>query len=159
MFSKKFKLALGITILLFAHKTYAQETPKYAAGVNLWGRPGLILGDSFERFPVGTWIFSTHYAFQSFASGENISLLPLGITFMATDNLVFYANTDYKLFSAGQGFNLFVVGGKLGLRIDDPAWQFSLGGDVSTGPLSNSLGPATTDFIPTGTVRDRKSVV
>ena len=152
MFSNKFNLTLGLTFLLLAPEIYGQETPKYAAGVNLWGRPGLLLGDSFERFPAGTWIFSTHYAFQSFASGENISLLPVGITFMAADNLVFYANTDYKLFSAGQGFNLLVVGGKLGLRIDDPAWQFSLGGDVSTGPLSNSLGHAATDFIPAGTV-------
>ncbi len=152
MFLNKKKLILGLTFFLACAGARSEDAEKYAPGVNLWGRPGLILGDSFERFPAGTWIFSTHYAFQSFASGENISLLPVGITFMAADNLVLYADSDYKLFSAGQGFNLLVAGGKLGLRVDDPAWQFSLGCDVSTGPLSNSLGPATTDFIPTATV-------
>jgi hypothetical protein len=114
----------------------------------MWGRPGLLIGGSFERFPAGTWILSTHYVFQSFASGENVSLLPFGISYMAADNLSLFMNDSYKLYSAGQGLNLFVIGGKLGLQIEDPAWQFSVGADMSTGPLSNSLGPGTTDFIP-----------
>ena len=135
MFSTKKKLFLTLVFFLAFTPVRSEETDKVAAGVNAWGRPGFILGDSFERFPSGTWIFSTHYVFQSFATGENISLLPFGLTYMAADNLTFYMGDSYKLYSAGQGLNLFVIGGKLGLRIEDPAWQFSLGADLSAGPL------------------------
>ena len=134
-----------------SEETVKAESSAYAPGVNLWGRPGLILGDSFERFAPGTWILSTHYAFQSFDSGENVSLLPFGLTYMAADDLVFYAGDSYKLYNEGQGLNLLTAGGKWGIRLDDPAWQFSVGCDLSTGPASASLGSNSTDFIPTVT--------
>lgn len=146
------KLAVILSALLVCSIARAEEGTKPAPGVDLWGRPGYLLTESFERFAPGTWIFSTHYAFQSFASGENVSLLPFGLTYMATDDLVLYLNDSYKLYTAGEGLNLFVVGAKYGLRVADPAWQFSLGGNLSTGPLSSSLGPSTTDFVPEGTV-------
>ena len=129
----------------------AQETAKAAPGVNLWGRPGLILGDSFERFTPGTWILSSHYVFQSYASGENVSQLPWGLTYMAADDLVFYAGDSYRLDNEAQGLNLLTLGGKWGFRLEDPAWQFSLGLDMAAGPASASLGSNSTDFIPTVT--------
>ncbi len=131
---------------------FSDENKKYGSEVNMWGRPGLIAGGSFERFDTGAWVLSSHFVFQSFPSGENISLLPFGVTYMASDNLVLYGNDSYKFYSAGQGLNLLVAGGKYGFKIGDPAWQFSLGCDVSTGPISNSLGSNSTDLIPEGTV-------
>lgn len=145
----------GLACLFFAFSCLtarSEETGKTALGVNLWGRPGLLIGDSFERFKPGTWILSSHYVFQSYASGENVSQLPLGITYMAADDLVFYAGDSYKLDNEGQGLNLLTLGGKWGFRLDDPAWQLSLGVDGSTGPAAASLGSSSTDLIPTLTV-------
>lgn len=145
-------VGLLISLSLFTELTASgQEAWKAAPGVNLWGRPGLLVGDSFERFAPGTWIFSSHYVYQSFASGENVSLLPLGLTYMASDDLVLYVGDSYKLYNEGQGLNLFTAGAKWGIRLEDPAWQLSLGCDLSTGPASASLGSNSTDFIPTVT--------
>ena len=140
---------MGLFFLFSCLSARSEQAFKPASGVNVWGRPGLLLGDSFERFAPGTWIASSHFLFQSFASGENVSLLPFGLTYMAAEDLVFYAGDSYKLDNEGQGLNLLTAGGKWGLRLEDPAWQFSLGMDLSTGPASDSLGSNTTDFIPT----------
>jgi hypothetical protein len=131
------------------------EAPHYIQGVNVWGRPGLLYGDSFERFPVGTFGASAHLVFEAIDNGSRFRM-PVGFHYMAFSDLSLYAEGELQMLNLpginATGLGRSTFGGKYGLQGADKELNFGLGCDVSVGPLSNSLRPSTTDFIPTGTV-------
>lgn len=156
MFSKIRDLSIGgglLACLCLAFPGVSKGDPdKYLSGPNFWGRPGLLVGDDFERFEPGTWMVSANFMYQSTNVGDEL-LAPLGLDYMVTRDLNCYVGASFKDYPAqANGLGLLIFGAQYGLMPQDSAFQCSLGLDVSTGPFSNSLGSSTTDFVPTGIV-------
>jgi hypothetical protein len=129
------------------------------SGANLWGRPGLIFGDTAEVGEVGKLQGSGNFLYESSGLGSSL-MLPFGANVVAAPNLNIFLGGAYnafnyntELFPDRPAASAFAITGglKYGVKGEEESPDFSIGEDLSV-PTNGAVVVATTRGCVTYTV-------
>jgi hypothetical protein len=165
---KKKKKATVVTT--YGERKAAEERSKprsYLTGTNLWGRAGLLYGDTSDVARVGQVEGSAFFTYQSltsitvgnYSAGTNMIGIPFGAHYGAAKDVDIYASGDWRNISSSTNFpgatagpsqSAFNInfGGKYRIaapNVNTP--DFSVGGDITI--PTNTGGQVV--FTPKGT--------